>query len=171
MTTRLTLPVNLGTYANDGTGDDLRTAFIKVNNSFDDLSNVLDETVGSNLGEGEGIYVEKIDGVLKFKSITGSGSINITSTDTEINIESTAAAEVYDDKSPRLGGDLEINGFNIIGYGVMGATGDVKSTVWGYDIRDLNDQIQTLFASLDYSSLDLGSFENPLAGNLDLGTL
>jgi len=27
--------INLGTYANDGTGDDLRSAFTKVNDNFD----------------------------------------------------------------------------------------------------------------------------------------
>ena len=29
--------INIGTIANDGTGDDLRDAFIKVNNNFSDL--------------------------------------------------------------------------------------------------------------------------------------
>jgi hypothetical protein len=29
--------INLGNSANDGTGDDLRTAFVKVRNNFDDL--------------------------------------------------------------------------------------------------------------------------------------
>ena len=29
--------VNIGTIANDGTGDDLREAFVKVNNNFSEL--------------------------------------------------------------------------------------------------------------------------------------
>ena len=29
--------INIGTLANDGTGDDLREAFIKVNNNFSEL--------------------------------------------------------------------------------------------------------------------------------------
>ena len=29
--------VNIGTIANDGTGDDLREAFVKVNNNFTEL--------------------------------------------------------------------------------------------------------------------------------------
>ena len=29
--------INVGTLANDGTGDDLRQAFVKVNNNFDEL--------------------------------------------------------------------------------------------------------------------------------------
>ena len=29
--------INIGTIANDGTGDDLREAFVKVNNNFTEL--------------------------------------------------------------------------------------------------------------------------------------
>jgi hypothetical protein len=31
--------VNIGSVVNDGTGDDLRTAFVKANNNFDELAN------------------------------------------------------------------------------------------------------------------------------------
>ena len=31
--------INIGNIANDGTGDDLREAFIKVNNNFTELNN------------------------------------------------------------------------------------------------------------------------------------
>ena len=30
--------INVGTLANDGTGDDLRQAFVKVNNNFHDIA-------------------------------------------------------------------------------------------------------------------------------------
>ena len=42
--------VNLGTYANDGTGDDLRTAFTKVIDNFDYLDLIKVED-GENLGD------------------------------------------------------------------------------------------------------------------------
>ena len=32
--------INIGTIANDGTGDDLREAFVKVNNNFTELSQI-----------------------------------------------------------------------------------------------------------------------------------
>jgi len=32
--------INVGTLANDGTGDDLRQAFVKVNNNFDELEQI-----------------------------------------------------------------------------------------------------------------------------------
>ena len=44
--------INLGTYANDGTGDDLRTAFQKVNNNFAELVSTSGIATGSNLGSG-----------------------------------------------------------------------------------------------------------------------
>ena len=33
--------VNIGSVVNDGTGDDLRTAFVKANNNFDELDNII----------------------------------------------------------------------------------------------------------------------------------
>ena len=33
--------INLGTYANDGTGDDLRTAFEKTKDNFTEFANFL----------------------------------------------------------------------------------------------------------------------------------
>ena len=49
--------INLGDYANDGTGDDLRTAFAKVNINFDslesDITSLQEDTspkLGGNLG-------------------------------------------------------------------------------------------------------------------------
>ena len=42
--------INVGTLANDGTGDDLREAFIKVNNNFTDLdARNPEKTTASNL--------------------------------------------------------------------------------------------------------------------------
>jgi len=40
ITTNSFISVNVGTSANDGTGDDLRDAFIKINGNFSNLSTV-----------------------------------------------------------------------------------------------------------------------------------
>lgn len=42
--------INIGGYANDGTGDDLRTAFQKVNSNFTALQNDVNVVNGENLG-------------------------------------------------------------------------------------------------------------------------
>ena len=53
--------INIGTLANDGTGDDLREAFIKVNQNFDDLDlRAPESTTVVNTGAvGEGIFSKK----------------------------------------------------------------------------------------------------------------
>ena len=72
--------INVGTLANDGTGDDLRQAFVKVNNNFDDLdARVQNQATGENLGSGEGIFYTKENGVLGFKSLVGGTNIELTS--------------------------------------------------------------------------------------------
>ena len=52
--------INIGTNPNDGTGDDLRTAFDKVNDNFAELLAVGGETnTASSLGIGEAIFAQK----------------------------------------------------------------------------------------------------------------
>ena len=49
--------INIGTIANDGTGDDLREAFVKVNNNFTELdTRDPEKTTGANLGSGRGCF-------------------------------------------------------------------------------------------------------------------
>lgn len=84
--------INIGNLANDGTGDDLRTAFIKVNNNFNELEEVNRsvEVEGNNLGtspSSEGIFSNKIDNVLNFKSINAGSGVNLSANSTSITID------------------------------------------------------------------------------------
>lgn len=96
--------INLGDYANDGTGDDLRTAFAKVNINFNALSNDI-----TNLSQ---------------------------------------------DTTPKLGGDLDLNGFNlksssritiqsdqIVTTGTITATTFIGqiSNIGNHKLKELND--------------------------------
>ena len=87
--------INIGNTANDGTGDDLREAFVKVNNNFNELDLRDDEqTTVTNLGAtGTGIFKEKINYDLKFKKIIGGTGLTLTATDDNITI---ANDKVYD---------------------------------------------------------------------------
>jgi hypothetical protein len=72
--------INIGSNANDGTGDDLRTAFLKVNDNFQLLATIGGETnVGANLGGGSGqVYASKTNETLNFRTIAGDVSSGIT---------------------------------------------------------------------------------------------
>jgi hypothetical protein len=71
--------INVGTLANDGTGDDLRQAFVKVNNNFDELdAKVAGQATATNLGSGTGIFYSKEDGVIGLKSLVAGTNIEIT---------------------------------------------------------------------------------------------
>lgn len=160
------LQLNLGNYPNDGTGDDLFTAFQKVKDTFD----LLDTELGVTNAEGAGTVGQSIvanpsvtNNTLQLKKIIGLNGVNVTSNDTTISI--AALASLVGDMTPRLGGNLNLNGYHITG------SGDVETTVWGIDIRTLNDVVNTLINTADFGNTDLGTFTSPLGGNFDLGTL
>lgn len=109
--------VNLGTYANDGTGDDLRTAFTKVIDNFDYLDIIKVED-GENLGLSQpgthGVYADVNGTTLQFKSIKQGDNVTITSDGNTITIRPVDSINaVEEDLEPKLGGDLNTNGRSI----------------------------------------------------------
>lgn len=164
--------INLGNYANDGTGDDLRTAFQKVNANFAQLGNgeVHD---GVNLGTGARIFKQRNSNAnLEFKTLESTDS-SVTFTQNADTVDISSVTTVQNDSSPVLGGDLSLDGNRIYG------PGDVQSTINGIDVTNLNTIVTLLLAS-NYLSLnvDFGSWvqrsgatvENPQGYNLDMGT-
>ena len=129
--------INLGGYANDGTGDDLRTAFQKVNFNFDILRY---EVAGAtNLGSGIGVFAQKNDVNLEFKSLTSNdNSVILTDTSDTVNLQSITT--VLNDSSPMLGGDLGLNGFTI--KAING--GGIESKVWNVDIQLLSSLVSIM---------------------------
>jgi|688.fasta_scaffold184197_2 hypothetical protein len=145
--------INLGNYANDGTGDDLRTAFQKVNANFDILRSEV--TGATNMGTGIGLYARKNDGNLEFKSLTSTdNSVTITQSTNTVNLH--AVTSVVTDTTPMLGGNLGLNGHTI--KAING--GGIESTIWGIDIPLLNSMVELLLTS-NQSIIDLGTFETP----------
>ena len=83
--------IDVGIIANDGTGDDLREAFIKVNDNFQELDlRIVEETIIANSGSlGTGIYAGKVDGENVFKRLLSGSNINLTSTAETITINAS----------------------------------------------------------------------------------
>ena len=110
--------INIGTLANDGTGDDLREAFIKVNQNFDDLDlRSPESTTVTNLGNtGEGVFAQKVGSQLQMKKLVQGSNVTLTSSTTGITINATGGLQqlnvVSDSGSMQIadGGTLNIFG-------------------------------------------------------------
>lgn len=84
--------INIGTIANDGTGDDLREAFAKVNNNFTELNaKSPEQTTAANLGSsGQGVFAQLSGSELQFKKIVAGTAITLAADGNTITINSTA---------------------------------------------------------------------------------
>jgi len=146
--------IQIGGYANDGTGDDLRTAFNKVNANFALLDRDAQVNDGVNLGTGTAVLKGKTGTILQFKSLTSTDtSVTLTTTDNTVNLK--ANTRLSTDLAPALGGNLNLNNRDIVG------AGDVKASVYGIDLVALNAMIALLIESNNNLAVDLGSFDNP----------
>ena len=109
--------INIGQIANDGTGDDLRVAFAKVNSNFTDIdSRVAVAVDAENLGSGEGIFYVKDNNSLQFKSLVAGDNITLNATANDITI--TAADAISTIQFNADTGNLSFSGgdaINILG--------------------------------------------------------
>ena len=122
--------INIGTLANDGTGDDLREAFIKVNQNFEDLDlRAPESTTASNLGNvGEGIFHQKANADLQFKKLVGGSNVTLTSSTNGITVNSLGGLQqlnvVSDSGSKQL-----VDGDTLNIYGGTGASTTLSGNV------------------------------------------
>jgi len=119
--------VNIGRIANDGTGDDLREAFIKINRSLEDLDlRIDDKTEGENVGSGTGVFYRRDGYNLQFKSLTSTDSTiaftdNVTSVDVKLGAGVGDTPLVTDNGSFTLARNATLN---IRGSGAVTTTAD-----------------------------------------------
>jgi hypothetical protein len=125
--------INLGTYANDGQGDDLRVAFQKVNSNFTQLDNIV-AVNGINLGTGAPVFNSKvtdpgIGDLLSFRSIKAGPNISVSSDSTSITISGVDSINALsEDTQPELGNNLDLNSNDIVGSGNIDITGNIDVT-------------------------------------------
>lgn len=141
--------VNLGTYANDGTGDDLRTAFTKVNSNFSELDN-LTIVGGTNLGAGSPVFASVVADAgtgskLSFRSLVAGTNIAITNNSDTITFTTTGTI------TANLTGNVtgNVTG-NLTGNVTGNVTGNLTGNVTG-QVSDITNH--PLSALLDVSNL------------------
>ena len=160
--------INIGTLANDGTGDDLREAFIKVNQNFDDLDLRLPEsTTVSNLGNtGEGVFAQKVGSALQLKKLVQGSNVTLTSSTTGITINATGGLQqlnvVSDVGSMQLadGQTLNIQGGAGANTSVSGNILTINSTA---DV--VSDTTPQLGGNLDAQGNDISNVNTLTASN------
>jgi hypothetical protein len=177
-------PINIGNQVNDGLGDDLRTAFEKVNANFTDLGTQLTIT-GANIGSvGTGIFKQKTGATLEFKSLVSGSKIVIDEFTDTIRIRSIAPdaftqigtdsglvlASTFPALTLQGGDDIDVTAFgsSITVSNVIPVTKILTTFDFGYisGALDYTTQLSLSAANIDFGTITL---EGEL--NLDCGSI
>ena len=160
--------INIGTLANDGTGDDLREAFIKVNQNFDDLDlRSPESTTVTNLGNtGEGVFAPKVGSQLQMKKLVQGSNVTLTSSTTGITINATGGLQqlnvVSDSGSMQLADGNTLNIFGGAGANTS-VSGNVLTIASQAEVK--SDTTPELGGSLNASGNDISNVNTLTASN------
>ncbi len=185
--------INIGNQVNDGLGDDLRTAFQKVNANFTDLSAQLTITASNVGATGAGVFKQKVGTDLEFKNLVSGTKILLDETDTAIIINNTEpdAFIRFDTDSGSmlasthqqitLGGtaapgsvtsrkDIEVtvSGSSVLFKTIIPVTDILTSYDFGSITGEFDNAMQLIYAA---SNIDFGFITLPGTVSLDCGTI
>jgi hypothetical protein len=155
--------INVGNIANDGTGDDLRQAFVKVNNNFTELdARVVPQNNAANLGTGTGVFYTKEGTTLNFRSLIAGDNMSLTSDGTSITITNNGIITVRTD-----GNTLSLSGAGRA-FGINGGQ-NIDTSLTGSNVTVALDTTDLIFQDKNPS---LGAALDANAFNInDVGTL
>jgi hypothetical protein len=172
--------INIGNVVNDGLGDDLRTAFQKVNGNFAELTASLTVTVGAAQSTGISLFKEKTGSELVFKNLVAGTKMLLDDTGTAVIINNTAPdAFVRIDTDS---GSVLASSFQQITFGGAAAPGsttsrkDIEVSTFGSTVSFKTVlPVTDILTSYDFGKIN-GSFNNALqalyaASNMDFGTI
>lgn len=177
--------INLGNVVNDGLGDDLRTAFEKVNANFQSLNASL--TVGAtNIGlTGQGIFAQKVGDELQFKNLVGGTGITLDGTANSIVVNATqsgAFSTIFtSDDSTSISSSLYPD-ITFKGDGGIEVTSSESTITFGISIPAIASFTLYDFGPFDgfytssnsfllaASTIDFGTISTPGSLKLNLGT-
>ena len=166
--------INIGNLVNDGLGDDLRTAFQKVNANFATLENSLSVTVSSPTGtNGYSLFKEQIGPNLVFKTISSGTKIRVDDAGDTIIINNTEPYAVT--RIDTNAGRIQPDGTNLGRITIQGGK-DIDVTANG-TVMTVNTvlPVTNILSTFDFGPIG-ADFENPIqlslaVANIDFGTI
>jgi hypothetical protein len=174
-------PINIGNVVNDGLGDDLRSAFQKVNANFADLAAGITVTA-SNLGGGTGVFKNKVGVDLQFKSLVAGTKMfidELTNTIVINNQQPDGFARIDTDLGVVNASDhlnITVEGGDNVNVSAVGSVItidtnlDLNQIINGFDFGALgNNFLYSPQLALAAANVDFGTITNPGTINLDLG--
>lgn len=171
--------INIGNQVNDGLGDDLRTAFQKVNANFAALNSELTLTVTAAPGTGINIFKEKSGSNLVFKTLVSGTKVLLNDTGNTIIVNNTApdAFIRFDTDSGSMLASTHQQ-ITLAGTAAPGSTTsrkDIEVTVSGSTVNFKTIiPVTDILTSYDFGTIT-GEFDNAMqlayaASNIDFGT-
>jgi hypothetical protein len=154
--------INVGNIANDGTGDDLRQAFVKVNNNFTELdARVVPQNNAANLGTGTGVFYTKEGTTLNFRSLIAGDNMSLTSDGTSITITNNGNITVRTDGSTLslsgAGRQFGINGGQNIDTSLSGSNVTVAINATDLIFQDKNPSLGAALDANEFNINDVGT--------------
>ncbi len=172
--------INIGNVVNDGLGDDLRTAFEKVNANFTDLGTQLTITA-TNVGTvGVGVFKEKVGADLRFKKLVSGTKMLLNENTDTVTVNNTAP-----DAFIRIDTDAGVmlasthQQITMAGTAAPGSTTsrkDIEVTAFGSTVSFKTIiPVTDILESYDFGRID-GTYTNAMqvvlqAANIDFGTI
>jgi hypothetical protein len=174
--------INIGNLVNDGLGDDLRTAFQKVNANFAELDASLTPT-GRNLGQtGVGVFKEKVGNEFQFRTLVPGTKITFNDFQNSIVINSSqpdAFVRIDTQSGAVLAGNninMTIQGGDNIFASASSSTItidtiiDIDQVFNTFDFNGSNGEYPYIMQfSLASSNIDFGTITAPGALEIDFG--
>jgi uncharacterized protein with beta-barrel porin domain len=170
--------INLGSQANDGTGDDLREAFEKVIFNFAELDSRSPEaTTVTNLGAGEGVFSNINGADIRLKSIVAGDNVTLTADGNSIRVDVDAGVTQFDVEGDSgsytitEGGTISIIGGRLTRTERSGNSLQIESEALGAVSDDLTPELSGTLNANGHSITSAGTinasqFQGPLNGNV-----
>jgi len=178
--------INIGNVVNDGLGDDLRTAFTKVNANFAGLSAELTIT-GRNLGSsGVTVFKQKTGTQLEFRNLVAGTKMQFDETGDSIIVNSTAPDSFtridtnagFVTANNSNAGHITIQGGRDVDVTTLGNTITVNTILpvtkilTTFDFGPIGSQFATSTQlALAFANIDFGTITTPSLINVDSGLL